>query len=287
MPLHHPIANTLAQAPSFILGALWLSCAKCHRLWRSRRRPASPPPLLVVGSLRSGGTCKTDLVAWIAHRHPTLAILVHPTGDEDIFLQQLFPGRVFVHRDFLAAWESAQRAGFAAALCDGGLQDPALDDCPALCVDLPDAPIGVRDLLPVGRFRELSPTPRTTLHRLLVDGDLNPTLAPPSLPAPGTEVVAATSIARPQAFFANLERQGLVVVNALAFGDHARFSRRAVERTIARHPGTPWLVTTKDAARGELAHLPPGSIVVERKLHPTTEVERIVDGIAEQLVRRA
>jgi len=132
----------------------------------------------VVGSLRSGGTCKTDLVAWIAHQHPALAILAHPTGDEDVLLRERFPGRVFVHRDFLVAWEEARRAGFAAALCDGGLQDPALDTCPALCVDLPGTPVGVRDLLPLGRFRELSPNPRTTLHRILLDRDLEPGFCP-------------------------------------------------------------------------------------------------------------
>ncbi len=119
-----------------------------------------------------------------------------------------------------------------------------------------------------------------------MDRDLDPRLDPGSLPPPGTEVVAASSIARPQAFFTDLERHGLVVACALAFGDHSRFSRQLVERTIARHPGTPWLITAKDAARGELARLPPGSIAVERRLIPTPTVERIVDGIAKSLAHR-
>lgn len=239
----------------------------------------------MVGSLRSGGTGKTDLVAWIARRHPTLAVLAHPTGDEDVFLQRCFPGRVFVHRDFLAAWETARLAGFAAAVCDGGLQDPALDHCPALCADLSEAPVGLRDLLPLGRYRELSPRPRASLRRIRLDRDLDPRVDRGTLPPPGTRIVAATSIARPQAFFADLERHGLVVVESLAFADHARFSRNAVERTIERHPGTQWLVTTKDAARGELEHLPAGSVAVERKLNPGTEMEQVLDGILEQLVR--
>lgn len=237
----------------------------------------------MVGSLRSGGTCKTDLVAWIAHRHPSLAILAHPTGDEDIFLQQRFPGRVFVHRDFLVAWEMARQAGFAAGVSDGGLQDPALDHCPAICLDLPRPPIRFRDLLPTGRYRELSPTPRTSLHRIRLDRDLDPRIRQDSLPPPGTRVVAATSIARPDGFFVDLERHGLVVVERLGFADHARFCRKTVDRAMSRHPGIPWLVTAKDAARGELVILPTGSVAVERRLDPGPEMERMLDELAGSL----
>lgn len=237
----------------------------------------------MVGSLRSGGTCKTDLVAWIARRHPCLAVLVHPTGDEDALLRREFPGRIFAHRDFLVAFETARLAGFAAGVCDGGLQDPALDGCPALCVDLARPPIRFRDLLPAGRYRELSPRPRARLHRILQDRDLDPHLVQDSLPPPGTRVVAAASIARPDAFFADLERRGLVVVERLGFADHARFSRSAVDRAIERHPGVPWLITAKDAARGELEILPAGSVAVERRLNPGPEMQRMLDELAKSL----
>lgn len=207
-------------------------------------------------------------------------MLVHPTGDEDALLRREFPGRIFAHRDFLVAFEMARLAGFAAGVCDGGLQDPALDGCPALCVDLPDAPRGYLDLLPAGRYRELSPRPRARLHRILLDRDLDPRPDLETLPSPGTRVVAAASIARPDAFFADLERHGLVVVERLAFADHARFPRSAVDRAIERHPGIPWLITAKDAARGELEILPTGSVAVERRLNPGPEMERILDELA-------
>ena len=210
-------------------------------------------------------------------------MLAHPTNDEDIFLRRRFPGRVFVHRDFLVAWEMARQAGFAAGICDGGLQDPGLDHCPALCVDLSESPIRFRDLLPLGRYRELSPTPRARLHRILLDRDLDPHLVQDSLPPQGTRVVAATSIARPQAFFSDLERHGLVVVESIAFADHARFCRKTVDRTMSRHPGIPWLVTAKDAARGELEILPTGSVAVERGLNPGPEMERRLDELARSL----
>lgn len=240
--------------------------------------------MLVVGSTRSGGTCKTDLVAWIAARHPDLALLAHPTGDEDAMLRASFPGRVFAHRDLLRAWEAARQAGFAAAVADGGLQDPALDGCPALCLELSDAPLRPSDLLPLGRYRELSPTPRARLHRILVDRDLAARIHAGAIPPPGTEIVAATSIARPEPFFQELERNGLVVRETLAFGDHRIFPRRAVDGALARNPGTVWLITSKDAARGELARLPPGSMAVERRLEPSMEVARIVDEAARSLI---
>jgi len=285
MPYHHPIVEAATQALKSVSGWLWLRLSNAHRIARSRRRPAIAPPLLVMGSLRSGGTGKTDLVAWIGRRHPDLALLAHPTGDEDTWLRERFAGRVFVHDDFLQAWAMARQAGFEAALSDGGLQDPALDGCPAICLDLDEAP-ALQDLLPFGRYRELSPRPRKRLLRVSLRQDLSPRLEPASLPPPGTRVVAACAVARAGSFFEELERAGLVLVEKLAFGDHRRFASGKLRSVVDRHPGLPWLVTEKDASRGELPRLPPGSAAVGRILSPSRDLTESVDALVEEIRSR-
>src|ERR1035437_5319676 len=219
---YHPIAQAQAQARR-CFGRLWLLGAILHRTWRARRGPLHPPPLLVVGSLRAGGSCKTDLVAWIADRHPHLAILVHPTGDEDTMLRERFGGRVFVHRDWLLAWEMARRTGFVVGICDGGLQDPAVESCPALPLVHPEGPRDTSDILPFGAFRALHPLPRKLEHQLLLGVDIKTCLDPADLPPPGTAVGAACSVARPEIFFRELEEAGLQLLERAALPDHARF----------------------------------------------------------------
>jgi len=232
----------------------------------------------VVGSLRAGGSCKTDLVGWIAHRHPHLAILVHPTGDEDRMLAERFPGRVFAHSDWLEAWEMGRRAGFVAGVCDGGLQDPALDGCPSLHIVHPEGPRDIEDILPFGAFRALRPFPRTCEHELRWGTDLRTRLDPANLPPPGTEVGAACAVARPELFFRDLEAAGLRVVERVALSDHARFPK-ALRRRMA-DGNRPWLVTAKDASRGAL---PPAVLVAARLLEISPDSVQAVDGMVRLL----
>ena len=235
--------------------------------------------MLVVGSRRAGGTGKTDLVAWIAARHPHLAVLAHPTGDEEHWLRERLGGeRVFAAPDLLEAWEAARGAGFAAAVCDGGLQDPALEDCAALDLELDGSPTGWADLHPCGPFRERLPRPRAALLALRHDRDLDWTPDPASLPAPGTETVAACAIARPDAFFADLRRHGLEPREALAFPDHRVFPASAVEAARARHPGATWVATEKDLARAGQP-LPVGTRVARRILSVRSEAARQIEAL--------
>lgn len=231
-----------------------------------------------MGSTRAGGTGKTDLVAWIAARHPHLAILAHPTGDEDRWLREGFGARVFTASDWLRAWGGARDAGYAAAVCDGGLQDPALQDCPAACLELEEAAPGWADLLPFGRHRERRPRPRARLLRLLWGREIAVALDPASLPPPGTEIVAACSIARPEAFFDDLRSHGLVVREEIAFGDHHRFDTATLERAAARIPGATWVVTEKDRARAGQA-LPEGVFVARRILSVPPAVAVQIDAM--------
>ncbi len=249
MTLHSRIEEGISQASGWA-GTIWLSGSALHRAWRSIRTPDIPPPLLVVGSLRAGGSLKTDLVAWIAERYPNLAVLVHPTGDEDRMLEARFPGRVFCHRDWLEAWNRAERAGFVACVCDGGLQDPALDGCPALGLVHPEGPRDARDLLPFGAYRALEPFARIQEREMAVGIDLWGRLDPDKLPPPGTGVCAACAVARSEIFFRELEDAGLQVLEKVAFADHARFPGWLLRRMEAG--STPWMVTEKDSFRQKL-----------------------------------
>ncbi len=283
MKFHHRIVQRLAQVLKSISGLLWITASFFHRLGRRHRAVVPGGSLLVVGSTRSGGSCKTDLVAWIAHRHSHLAILVHPTGDENVFLETAFPSRVFVHQDFHQAWKMARTSGFAAALCDGGLQDPALEDCAALCLEIAGPAPTLADLHPFGPFRELRPRPRREIRRLIVEGDLCPQLDRDRLPPPGSNVLAACSIARPEVFFADLRSVGLNLVEAVAFGDHRPFLQHRLGKTMDHNQGLPWIVTTKDAARGELGKLPNSAWVAKRVLAPPPVVVEQIDQMVRHL----
>lgn len=254
----------------------WRRISGVHRVLRSLRRPQVPPPLLVVGSARSGGTCKTDLVSWIAVEHPHLAILCHGTGDEDRWLALRHPGRVFVHRDWLKAWRKAQAAGFCAGVCDGGLQDPALDGCPALRLDVDPAPRTWRDYHPWGPWRE-SPWRSRQATVVSVERDLRPGLGLDG-ECSITGLRAACAVARPEVFFMDLEASGVRLLERVALGDHTRFSRGLLGR-MAVDPSA-WVVTEKDAARGGL---PPGVRVAHRTLDPIPQVRGTIQALIEQV----
>jgi tetraacyldisaccharide-1-P 4'-kinase len=226
----------------------------------------------VVGSARSGGSCKTDLVCWIAGEYTHLAILCHGTGDEDRWLAARHPGRVFVHRDWLKAWRMAQTAGFRAAVCDGGLQDPALDGCPALRLDVVPAPASWRDFHPWGPWRE-PPGQSRQATAVSVERDLRPRLRLDA-ERPITSLRAACAVARPEVFFADLEALGVRLLERVAIGDHAKFSRGLLKR-MALEPSA-WVVTEKDAARGGL---PGGVRVASRILDPTTRMRDTIQAL--------
>lgn len=258
-------------------GWTWILLGGVHRLWRRRRCQAPPPRLLVVGSLRAGGSGKTDWVEWIASRHEDLAILVHPTGDEDLHLERRFPGRVFAHRDLLRAWSEARRRGFARALSDGGLQDPALDACPAIA--LGRVRVGLEELHPFGPYRQRQPSRPIQLevgtrgwrwrHRL-------------DLPR-GERVLLGAGVARAERIEEDLRGLGIEVVAALRSGDHRRFPRDRVARLERNHPALPWVLTAKDQARGESQRLRSPVHVLRRDLEIEPELAGRIDALVEAL----
>lgn len=219
--------------------------------------------VLVVGSLRAGGSGKTDWVDWIASRHPDLAILVHPTGDEDRWLSRRHPGRVFIHRSLLQARNRASQEGFRAAVSDGGLQDPRLDRCPAILLGEIPPGAGYEVLHPFGPFRELRPSRPVDLQ-LLEGRDWDWS----SRWEPGVDgpVLAAAGIADTDKFRRDLAAHGADIVATLATRDHGSFPIREVRRLESLHPGATWAISEKDEARGEIERLGRPSVVLRRRL---------------------
>lgn len=227
-----------------------------HRRIRGRK-PAKSLPILVIGSLRAGGGGKTPVVEWLARQFPEAAILVHPTPDEQVLLEEEFPGRVFASRSFVKAWGEARKAGFAWAISDGGFQDPRLEKgALALIVD-EVVPKNVSNLLPFGQWRELNGLERAQM--ILTKSDL-PDLEKHSFlkyqwksSISGGDVpdcaLLACGVGRPEGVREDLEGLGCRIVEEYRVRDHARFSSFRMAAIVRRHPGIPWVATRKDLPR--------------------------------------
>lgn len=92
------------------------------------------------------------------------------------------------------------------------------------------------------------------------------------LVAPGSRIFAVAAIARPEAFFAALERLGLAVAGRLALADHAPYDARALaalERAAAAAGATAIVATEKDRAKlvGRLA-LPLATLPISARPEP-------------------
>lgn len=271
--IHYPIPRLVRQGA----GLVWLGLSASHRLWRRSRGSGAgrvAADVLVVGSLRSGGSGKTDWVDWIASRDPSRALLVHPTGDEDAWLATRHPGRVFRDRSFARAWIRAKEAGFNRAVCDGGLQDPALDGCPAIL--LGPARAALEDLHPFGPFRQRRPTRAVDLH--LAEGEGWSWRCESDLPE-GTGVLLGASVARTEIVVRDLGSTGMVVEAVLPTRDHAPFREDLVRALEGRHPHAPWVVTAKDAARGEIARLRAPVAILRRTLEVSAPLASRLDAL--------
>lgn len=170
-----PLALAYA-AGSFLHRALWL-----------RARARGPLiPLIVIGSLRAGGTGKTpvtlELARQLGARGRRVGILAYRIAKGGAFSappEEVFPGsdwrassdeavllargaradggngaRVFVTRDRERAWIALSRSGeFDVLVSDDGWMDARLRGAFRVLLTAPDENPGWRDLLPAGPFR--------------------------------------------------------------------------------------------------------------------------------------
>lgn len=199
------------------------------------------------------------MTAWFAEQLPEVAILVHPTPDEQALLEARFPGRVFAGRSFPQAWEQAQAAGFACAVADGGYQDPRLDGGVKLLLwDEIPAP-GVDQLLPCGPWRELAvaaeradlllvrsglvcdvPRKKRMRYRWKVS-------APRGLGS--DSALLACGVGNPDRVRSDLADLGVKILAEHVISDHGAFDPKEMACLELCFPGSPWVGTEKDQPR--------------------------------------
>ena len=248
-------------------------------------------PVLSVGNLSVGGTGKTPVAAWFAHRFsekgaaPAIVLRGYG-GDEIIVHERLNEGiPVIAVADRVRGIRQAIAAGVNVVILDDAFQHRrAGRDADVLLVNA-DAWLGKPRLLPVGPWREpLRSARRATLviitrktadrsavadvRRALANvaprvpvaiahlspGELRSTSTGQTLPLHalrGADLTAIAAIAQPDAFFKQLTELG-AVVRPFSFPDHHAFTR-AEARDLAAEAGSSDFVvcTLKDAVKLE------------------------------------
>lgn len=198
----------------------------------------------------------------------TIRCDVDRSGDEPLMLAQMVPrASVLVSASrYIAGRLAESRLGCTVHVLDDGFQHfDLMHD-----IDLLVAPESLDDVrtLPSGRFREPIDAAASADALLIeVDGTAEPlryeieqlNLATAFEfsrrlvgPFPDKPVFAFAGIAKPERFFADLQRAGLRLTGRKAFEDHHGYSRRDVEdiTSQARASGAEMILTTeKDAVR--------------------------------------
>ena len=250
-----------------------------------------PVPVLSVGNLSVGGTGKTPVAAWFAHKlsekgaAPAIVLRGYG-GDEIIVHRRLNEGMpVIAVADRVRGIREAIAHGASVVVLDDAFQHRrAGRDADVLLVTA-DAWTGKPRLLPAGPWREpLRAARRATLviitrktadrsavadvKRALANaashvpvaivhiapGELRSTTTGQTLPLHtlrGADLTAIAAIAQPDAFFQQLTELG-AVVRPFSFHDHHAFTR-AEARALAAEAGNSDFVvcTLKDAVKLE------------------------------------
>ena len=248
-------------------------------------------PVISVGNLSVGGTGKTPVASWVIRALEEMgerpALVARGYGRDEILLHRRWtPGvPVIADPDRRAGVDEAARRGATVAVLDDGFQHRRLRR--RLDLVLVDAEEGLPGaLLPRGPFRESrraldraggiivtrkGGTPRAaeglaeTLAREYPDrplarlhlspGDFRRLGGPEgSELGPGTPVLVATGVARPETVADAVRSLGRSVRETAAFPDHHEFTAADVRALLQSAGDDPIVVTEKDAVKlAELA----------------------------------
>jgi tetraacyldisaccharide 4'-kinase len=275
-----------------LISAIFAAAVRARRRWYERHPEARrrlSRPVVSVGNLSMGGSGKTPTVACLARRmlawgeRPAIlsrgygratardgvVVVRDPervlgtlaeSGDEPLMLARSLDGvSVLVSADrYLAGRMAEQHLGATVHILDDGFQHLALErDVDLLLVTEEDRRDGT---LPVGRLRE--PLDASAAADALIavgpafpeDATWRLVPSPAAMEPSADPALVVAGIARPQRLTSSAREAGWTVVDTMAFPDHHSYSRRDVERILARahETGARILLTSaKDEVRLE------------------------------------
>jgi len=233
-----------------------------------RRRWTTPwrasVPVICVGNATVGGVGKTPFAIMIARLLAENGVSPHflsrgyggelkgpirvdgsahtarEVGDEPLLLARAAP--TWVSRSKRAGAEAAIAAGAEAIIMDDGFQNPTLaKDVSILLID--ERSDGSEKIFPAGPMREPMDAARTRADMVVAvsakQGGDSPhadfaAWLEPARDNEAGRVVAFCGIARPERFFAALERADFDIADAIAFPDHYAYSRKNIAALLDR-----------------------------------------------------
>ena len=281
----------------------------------------APVPVICVGNATAGGTGKTPFAITLAHglsaigyaphivtrgyggilKGPTRVDPHHHTarqvGDEPLLLAAVAP--VWIAKDRRAGVEEAIRAGADIIVMDDGLQNPSVAKTVSLVLIDGEQGVGNGRVMPAGPLRETLKSCLERADALVImgkasertrgqienwKGPLFQASLEPDRSAPlAGPYIAFAGIARPEKFFATLDRLGVRLVERMAFADHHNFSLSEIERLMdrARSRGAKLITTAKDAVRllprqrAEIEVLPVVAVIAARETFGRFLIDRL------------
>jgi len=227
-------------------------------------------------------------------------------GDEPVMLAKLFPGPVVTAPRRVDGAAAAAALGADLVVLDDGFQHRALArDFDVVLLDARRGP-----LLPAGPLREpLRALRRADAVVLMARDDHEPPPTPPGLRVPafvarldaiglvesvgghwrsrsmgdlaGRRVVAVSGVARPESFYAVLQRWEAVIEEVFEFSDHHRYTREDWQRIARRGHDVDLVVTTeKDLVKLEAFPFATGKLVALRIAPAVENANSLLDAIA-------
>jgi tetraacyldisaccharide 4'-kinase len=304
------------------LGALYDLGGRVHF---SLTRPYSAPvPVVCVGNLTAGGTGKTPFSITLAHGLKALGhsphivtrgyggslqgpVRVDPknhtareVGDEPLLLADAAP--TWVAKSRRAGVMHAVTVGADIIVMDDGLQNPTVAKTISLVLVDGQLGFGNAHVIPAGPMRETIERGLGRADALIVMGEeserthaqvanwqgrvFHAHLEPDASRLGTGPYIAFAGIARPEKFFATLDRLGARIIDRVPFPDHHIFSRSEIESLLsrARTAGARLITTAKDAVRLAPTHrsqvdvLPVVATIASREAFGRFLIDRLASG---------
>jgi tetraacyldisaccharide-1-P 4'-kinase len=232
------------------------------------RYPVPALPLIVIGSLRAGGSGKTPVTRELARhlaangkRVGILAYRIHGSGDAEVFpgsnwressdeavlLARESGARVFVTRDRAALWRRLDRAGeFDVLIADDGLTDTRLTGFRVVLVRPGENP-GWPELLPAGPYRSTVSLLKKVDHVLPFSRE---TVLPGNFDLSKSWWLLC-GLGNPADLRKSLEARGVKVAGLSAGPDHGLPDLEKARRKARRAGASGFLYTEKDGIKLE------------------------------------